>query len=48
MMQITPRTTARLLIAHGEGLDRLAPAEFFTRVDRRRCFAFFTRTTSSS
>jgi hypothetical protein len=47
MRQITPRIIARLLIAHGEGLDRLVLAELFDRVDRRRRVAFFSRTTSS-
>jgi hypothetical protein len=55
MMQITPRTIALLLIAHGEGLDRLAAAECLTRFDLGRRFAlvlrgfvpFVARTTSS-
>jgi hypothetical protein len=41
--QITPRTTAGELIAHGKRPECFAPAEFFNRLDRCGGFAFFTR-----
>jgi hypothetical protein len=42
--QITPRTIARELIAHGKRMEFLTPAEFFNRIDCGGCFAFITRT----
>jgi hypothetical protein len=44
--QVTPRTMARELIAHGKRVEFLTPADFFNRFDRGVCFAFFARSVS--